>query len=289
MNKWLSLAAAVSIGVASSSAHAAACLTEADVDAMLGSAIRANALFLDTSAVPNRPLCSGLTLAQQIQRIRDKAFPQEVVDRNAVAAQLVAREPERPNPPPAEQRPQVRPAVASGPAAIVLVTTASTGLSLDELLDRVVAADAQSWMMNRYASGSMRGAHYVSGNKAKTSYVARGTYRFSGFGGGGEGWVQVRVAQGRVECLEFWDQSGVCRAPGHSLSQQTMLSMASGMLSGGGGGSSSSGPSDTDIADDINRRNQDRANASPPPPAPAPMTPIGGAGGLYGCASPPCM
>lgn len=51
------------------------CLSDAQIDQAVGAQIRAGAFTVDTRNVPDKPLCSGLTLAQQIQRIRADAFP----------------------------------------------------------------------------------------------------------------------------------------------------------------------------------------------------------------------
>lgn len=73
-------------------ARAATCLTDAEIDEALGESVRGGAAFVDTSGLPDRPLCSGLTLAQAIQRIRAAAFPDEAVRQDAERAALIARE-----------------------------------------------------------------------------------------------------------------------------------------------------------------------------------------------------
>lgn len=47
--------------------------------------------FVDTRAVPDLPLCSGLTLAQQIQRIRAAAFPEDQRKADEARAAMIAR------------------------------------------------------------------------------------------------------------------------------------------------------------------------------------------------------
>ncbi len=51
------------------------CLSDAQIDQAIGAQIRAGAFTVDTRNVPDKPRCSGRTLAQQIQRIRADAFP----------------------------------------------------------------------------------------------------------------------------------------------------------------------------------------------------------------------
>lgn len=62
--------------VAMSAAPAlAACLSDEEIERALGASVRSGAAIIDTRAMLDLPLCSGLTLAQQIQRIRAAAFP----------------------------------------------------------------------------------------------------------------------------------------------------------------------------------------------------------------------
>lgn len=67
------------------------CLTDAEIEKALGPAVRAGASILDTRILPDLPLCSGLTLAQRIQRMRAEAFPEEAAraqaDRQAAIEQ----------------------------------------------------------------------------------------------------------------------------------------------------------------------------------------------------------
>lgn len=71
-----------------------ACLTDAEIDAAVGDQVRAGAPFVDTSELPQLPLCSGLTLGDQIQRIRAAAFPEEQQRIAEARAAVVAREEE---------------------------------------------------------------------------------------------------------------------------------------------------------------------------------------------------
>lgn len=68
------------------------CLTDAQIDAYVGARVRAGAATIDTREVPDLPLCSGLTLAQQIQRIHAAAFPEERAQHALVDAGPVANE-----------------------------------------------------------------------------------------------------------------------------------------------------------------------------------------------------
>lgn len=76
-----------------SEAHARGeCLTDAMIDDAVGAQVRAGAFMVDTSSLPDIPLCSGLTLAQQIQRIRAEAFPEEQRQAEERRAALIERE-----------------------------------------------------------------------------------------------------------------------------------------------------------------------------------------------------
>jgi hypothetical protein len=68
------------------------CLTDGEIEAAVGDQVRSGAPLVDTSVLPNRPLCSGLTIAQAIQRIREEAFPEEVAEDEAIRQGLIARE-----------------------------------------------------------------------------------------------------------------------------------------------------------------------------------------------------
>lgn len=85
------LAALLLLAIPSASA-AAPCLTDREIDAAVGTQVRNGAPFVDTRDVPDRPLCSGLTRAQAIQRIRAAAFPAESAKAANEAAALIARD-----------------------------------------------------------------------------------------------------------------------------------------------------------------------------------------------------
>jgi hypothetical protein len=76
-------------------AIAAPCLTPERIEAALGDQVRAKAAFIDISTLPDMPLCNGLTLAQQIQRMRTAAFPEEAQTIAQQNADLVSQNLER--------------------------------------------------------------------------------------------------------------------------------------------------------------------------------------------------
>lgn len=149
-------------------------------------------------------------------------------------------------------------------------------------MDEIVATDARGWVFNRYDRGSMRNVAVVS--KSGDAVVIRGDYTFNR---GKPGWVKVSFNGERVLCLEFWDFKGNCRPLGQSPSQKIAADALAIVLNGEADGE----PRQTD--GDAGRRTQDtyifRPSEAPArQPDPPRTPPIGGSGGLYGCASPPC-
>lgn len=126
------------------------------------------------------------------------------------------------------------------PATLPKNGTAS-GSPLDQMLDRLVQADSRTWAFNRYLSGSMSGSRYISGSNSSKNYVAQGSYKYTSFAGGvTSGWVKIKVVNSSLQCIEFHDQAGNCRAPGASLSAQALV----GVLAAGAAGAGSSGGSE---------------------------------------------
>jgi hypothetical protein len=99
-------------------AAAQGCLTDAEIERALGDQVRSGAMLVDSSSLPNRPLCSGLTVAQAIQRMRQQMFPQEAARDAAEHRALVARETPRRRAPVRHSapRPAAHAAAPSAPA-----------------------------------------------------------------------------------------------------------------------------------------------------------------------------
>ena len=109
----------------------------------------------------------------------------------------------------------------------LVITTAALGVSLDTLLDRIVYADSRTWQFNQYVRGSMRNARYETANRARTTYVAHGTYAFRRGGGPEEqGWVRVWIRDGEFGCISFHDDPP-CRPMNAGLSQRAFGAMTS--------------------------------------------------------------
>lgn len=97
------------------------CLTDAEIEAALGDQVRAKAFFIDSRVLPDRPLCSGLTLAQHIQRMRAAAFPEEGARAQAQQAELIARDTARAAPAPviAESAPEIASPPPARPVSVI--------------------------------------------------------------------------------------------------------------------------------------------------------------------------
>lgn len=65
------------------------CLSDETIEQALGEQVRSGAFLVDTRTLPVLPLCSGLTLAQQLQRMHDRAFPSEPSSRPGVSRPAV--------------------------------------------------------------------------------------------------------------------------------------------------------------------------------------------------------
>lgn len=115
----------------------------------------------------------------------------------------------------------------------LVVTPAALGVTLDELLNRLVRMDALTWHMNRYVQNSMRDARYEQTDRRHTSFIARGTYSYQPQYGAGTpqpGWVRVWIQDGRFRCIEFHDVAGACRPLNQNPSQMILGAMAEGLM-----------------------------------------------------------
>jgi hypothetical protein len=154
-----------------------------------------------------------------------------------VAAEAERQAARRAPPPPT----RAIPAAPSAPARDLprhadgtpVVTPAALGVSLDELLNRLVRMDALTWHMNQYVQNSMRNARYEQTNRGHTSFIARGTYSYrsqSGASAPQQGWVRVWIQDGRFRCIEFHDVAGDCRPLNQNPSQMILGAMAEGLM-----------------------------------------------------------
>jgi hypothetical protein len=238
-----------------------ACITDAELDAVIRPQIESGAQLIDTSMFDyRRYLCTGGSIAGRIHKMREDYHPEERAERQdreervrADIARLAAQDQERLDMRDEAERlealariadarreaaeadagtreAQLREARAARalaalpPAQRVHADILITGnRDLDAQLDAVVQEDSQSWMANHYQPGSMHDSSFVRVSRANSDYVALGYFQYTD---GGEGSVSVRYHRGRVDCLEFQDQPGVCRQLGNSLSQQNVAGIA---------------------------------------------------------------
>jgi hypothetical protein len=117
--------------------------------------------------------------------------------------------------------------------------------SLNQQLDRVIAEDARSWLINRYTPGSARDASVVDFDPATGRAVVFGRYTYNG---SSTGWIRVVFNQAKPQCVEYHDFAGTCRAignnPSHYIALGGLVIAAAGAASAGGGsGSTSNGSS----------------------------------------------
>lgn len=64
-------------------ADAAQCISDAELEAAVGSQIKAGAFAVNTATLGDRPLCSGLAMAQAVQKLRERYFPLDTQSRQA--------------------------------------------------------------------------------------------------------------------------------------------------------------------------------------------------------------
>ncbi|MQT15191.1 hypothetical protein [Segnochrobactrum spirostomi] len=94
--------------------------------------------------------------------------------------------------------------------------------SLAAALDSIVQADSAGWMLNTYNTGSVRNIKILSGSANSTTMNVYGEYTFNN---SNTGWVKVKIRNGRLSCLEFWDFPGECRPLGQSGANEVAASV----------------------------------------------------------------
>jgi len=179
-------------------------------------------------------------------------------------------------------------AIAFSPPEVVAQTRLSPAAAMEDL----VSIDARTWVWNSYDRGSMRNVGVAETSADGRVVVFSGQYTFNG---GQSGWARARYIDGQFSCVEFWDYSGSCRPLSQSPSRDVALGLfaiavvgVAGAAVAGAGSSGGLSSSSSRQARREDPRDYGRSASPPPSPPAAPQTPIGGEGGLYGCASPPC-
>lgn len=72
---WRTALAAVVLSVFAPAARAAPCISDAELEAAVGAEVRSGAFTVSTAKLGDRSMCSGLTVAQAIQRLRAGTQP----------------------------------------------------------------------------------------------------------------------------------------------------------------------------------------------------------------------
>jgi hypothetical protein len=223
----------------------ATCLSDAEIETVLGQQVRSKSLFINTGALTGKPLCSGLTLAQQVQRMREAAFPDEKAAREAEEARQRVARAAIPASPPTNRTTDVETKTQSTPTDTGRAIGKAPPVSAVAYFDSIIAEDAAGWMMNRYDRGSMRNMQIIQSSNGGRTKVVYGDYTYNG---GMSGWVKARFVNTKLECLEFWDFAGQCRPLGRSPSQGLAMgfagALAQGIMSDTGSSHTSSGSRD---------------------------------------------
>ena len=118
----------------------------------------------------------------------------------------------------------------------------NTNNNLTEFVENVVSQDARNWAVYRFNRGTVRNAKITHENGSeKTIY---GDFTYSGlFGAASPGWVKIKVKNGQVDCVLFWDEGG-CRSLGFTPSMAIL------------GASAASATGGNSIKSDVNSRSR---------------------------------
>ncbi|MEO1399504.1 MAG: hypothetical protein AAFU56_11650, partial [Pseudomonadota bacterium] len=101
-------------------------------------------------------------------------------------------------------------------------------------LDQVIAIDSRSWLFNRYNFGSVSNVEILEADPATSRAVVYGEYVYNNYS---RGWIKVVFDQGSVNCVEYHDFRGTCRAIGNNPAAYVALGTVA-MAAAGGTGSS---------------------------------------------------
>jgi len=94
---------------------------------------------------------------------------------------------------------------------------------LNRSLDSIVTADSTGWWSNKYLPGSMHDSYIRSSSADGATYLARGYFSYRG---GGDGWVEAKLANGSLACIQYWDTWFGCRSPyggNHTAAQDAAI------------------------------------------------------------------
>ena len=89
--------------------------------------------------------------------------------------------------------------------------------NFNKLIDDLVTAQAQTWMMNRYTAGSISGVTMESKDNQGRPISIKANYSYTGFGGNSQGWVKVVFEDGLPKCIYFFDFPNNCKTPTTSI------------------------------------------------------------------------
>lgn len=149
----------------------------------------------------------------------------------------------------------LRPVYKSIAPPAQLASTGSAGAApavelhgLAKIIDAVIQVDSRGWMFNRYDVGSVSSERFLEQSADGKNAVAYGEYTYNG---GSRGWIKIRLTNGEVECMEYFDFAGRCRPAGTASygSQLALDLMVSAMAapSSSSYGDGSAGQTCTDV------------------------------------------
>lgn len=104
---------------------------------------------------------------------------------------------------------------------------AQRDLSLAELIDEIIAYDSNRWTWNSYDYASVTGAHVDQATASGQSGILHANYTYNR---GSPGWIKVHIIGGRIDCLEYHDFPGTCRALGRPSSVDFWEGFADGFI-----------------------------------------------------------
>ena len=97
---------------------------------------------------------------------------------------------------------------------------------LESEVDAIIQADSRSWLYWHYDSRSVTNAKYLERSKDHHSAIIYAEYTFNDER---PGWVEIKITNNNIECLQFWNEGG-CRAMGNPPSHGVINGILNDMM-----------------------------------------------------------
>jgi hypothetical protein len=97
------------------------------------------------------------------------------------------------------------------------VASAFKDSNYTKLLEDLISEHAQTWMFNRYVSGSVSGVAVSNRDELGRPSMIVGRYQFDGINGRSNGSVKVQFSDGLPQCMYFFDFPSTCRSPSRRI------------------------------------------------------------------------